>query len=290
MKSMTGFGRCEMTEEGVVVALQVSSVNRKNLEVACSLPKSLQHLDRVVQERVRGVAARGRFQFSIEINRDDAASGGLPSDSQIDAAIVRLKQIAERHGSEFVVDSQLLVALSRLLEGEGVDMPEGVVERLLLGAVEKALDQLVAMRAREGAALKADLSVRSDRLAMIVSRVKELAPGMVSQYRESLLVRLGQAGLEFDLEDERVLKEIALFADRCDISEEVTRLESHFSQLSGLLEKGEPVGRPLEFLLQEISREINTTGSKASLIEISKCVMEMKNEMERIREQVANVE
>lgn len=290
MKSMTGFGRCEKAEDGVVVALQVSSVNRKNLEVVCSLPKNLQRLERTIQEKVRAVAGRGRFQFSIEIKQESAATGGLPGDAQIDAAIARLKGVADRHDSEFVVDSQLLVALSRLLEGEAADIPEELVEKLLLEAVDESLSQLVAMREREGKALKADLNSRRENLATLVSKVKELAPGMVSKHRENLFARLEQAGLELNVEDERVLKEVALFADRCDVSEEVTRLESHFSQLSELLEKDEPVGRPLEFLLQEVGREINTTGSKASLIEISKLVMEMKNEMERIREQVANVE
>lgn len=290
MKSMTGFGRCEMAESGVVVGLQVSSVNRKNLEVVCSLPKDLQQLERKVQERVRNAVARGRLQFSIDVRSDAVASGGLPTDEQLDAAMSRLKSIATRHGAPFVVDAHLIVQLARLIEGEAAELPEETVERLLLSAVDAAVAELVAMREQEGAALKVDLSSRCERLSQLVAEVKHQAPDMVSKHRENLLARLEQAGLELDVSDERVLREIALFSDRCDISEEITRLESHLDQFSQLLNKDEPVGRPLEFLLQEVGREINTCGSKASSIEVSKLVLEMKNELERVREQVANVE
>lgn len=287
---MTGFGRCEVAEGGVVVSLRVSSVNRKNLEVVCSLPKELQQLERQVQERVRLVADRGRFQFSLDVRQDGAVSGGLPSDEQMDAALSRLKSIADRHGANFQVDADLLVQVSRLLEREAEALPEKTAEKLLFQAVDTALAELVAMREAEGAALKVDLETRLLSIASLVSQVKEKAPGMVSKYRENLLARLEQGGLELDVNDDRVLREIALFADRCDISEEITRLASHLEQFAQLIAKDEAVGRPLEFLLQEVGREINTSGSKASSIEVSRLVLEMKNELERIREQVANVE
>lgn len=287
---MTGFGRCEVAEDGVVVSLRVSSVNRKNLEVVCSLPKELQQLDRQVQERVRKIAARGRFQFSLEVRQDGAATGGLPSDEQMDAAIDRLKSIAARHKADFKVDADLLVQVSRLLEREAEELPEKTAEKLLFQAVDTALGELVEMREKEGSALKVDLETRRQNLVTLVSQVKEQAPGMVSKYRENLLARLEQGGLELDVNDDRVLREIALFADRCDISEEITRLDSHFEQFAELIEKDEAIGRPLEFLLQEVGREINTSGSKASSIEVSRLVLDMKNELERIREQVANVE
>lgn len=290
MKSMTGFGRCEIARNGVAVSLRVSSVNRKNLEVICSLPKELQQLERQVQERVRKIAARGRFQFSLDVKQDGAATAGLPSDAQIDSALERLKGIADRHAAPFVVDADLLVQIARLLEGEEAGLPEKEAEALLFEAVETALAELIAMREKEGAALYEDLKTRGQTIAGLVGQLKELAPGMVDRYRENLYARLEQGGLELDVNDERVLREIALFADRCDISEEITRLESHLEQYSALIDKEEPVGRPLEFLLQEVGREINTSGSKASSIEVSRTVLEMKNELERIREQVANVE
>ncbi len=290
MKSMTGFGRCELAEEGVAISLQVSSVNRKNLEVICSLPKDLQRLERPLQDQVRAVASRGRFQFSIDLRLDGAANAALPSDQQIDDALVRLRSVARRHGAEIVVDGPLLVQLAGLIEGDLPEIPDEVAERLLAKACETALQELVAMRAREGAVLKIDLSARIENLNTLVGKIEQLAPSMVGKHRENLLARLEQAGLELDTSDERVLREIALYADRCDISEEITRLQSHFEQFGQLIEKDEAVGRPLEFLLQEVGREINTCGSKSSSIEVSRLVMEIKNELERLREQVANVE
>jgi len=290
MKSMTGFGRAERSSNGVAVALQVSSVNRKTLEVVCSLPKEFQQLERAVVERTRSRAGRGRFQYSVEIRDERSEATGLPSDEQIDAALDRVKNVVERAGGDYSVDAQTVVDLARLLDGETASLPEEIVEELLLDCVDAALNELVAMRDQEGDALQSDLSSRCTEMSNTLNSIKAIAPEMVAKYRENLHARLEQSGLDLDLDDERVLKEIALFADRSDLSEEITRLESHFAQFADLLEKTEPVGRSIEFLVQEIAREINTTGSKSCSIEISKHVLAMKNELERIREQVANVE
>ena len=290
MRSMTGFGRSERSSEGVAVALQVSSVNRKTLEVVCSLPKEFQQMERMVVERTRARAGRGRFQYSLEIRDERSEAAGLPSDDQIDAALERVKRVVERAGGDYSVDASAVIGLAQLLENETAALPEKVVESLLGECVEAALDDLIVMRDQEGLALKTDLSNRCREMSNTLESIKAIAPEMVAKYRENLHARLEQTGLELDLEDERILKEIALFADRSDLSEEITRLESHFVQFAELLEKTEPVGRSIEFLVQEIAREINTTGSKSCSIEISKHVLSMKNELERIREQVANVE
>jgi len=290
MRSMTGFGRAERGAEGIAVSLQVSSVNRKNLEVFCTLPKEFQRLERRVVEAVRQRAARGRFQFSVEIRNEGVEGSGLPDDDQMDAALSRLHEFAARHEAPLKIDGHLLVSLASLLDADAAHLPEELVDELLFQALDTAMSDLVAMREKEGVALLADLRERAKRMQDLVTQVRELAPQMVDKHRENLLARLEQAGLEIDIDDERVLKEIALFADRCDITEELTRLASHFEQFQELLGREEPVGRPLEFLAQEIGREINTAGSKTCVIEISRLVMEMKSEMERIREQVANVE
>ncbi len=287
---MTGFGRAERSARGVSVTLQVSSVNRKNLEVVCSLPKEFQQLERTVVERSRSRAGRGRFQYSVDIRDERSEAAGLPSDSQIESALKRIKAVVERNGGEYSIDANSIIALANLLEGETESLLEDVVESLLMECVDTAMSALIAMREQEGVALKADLKNRRETMAAALQSIKAIAPEMVGKYRETLHSRLEQAGLDLNVDDERVLKEIALFADRSDLSEEITRLESHFDQFADLLEKDEPVGRSLEFLLQEIAREINTTGSKSCSIEISKRTLAMKNELERIREQVANVE
>ena len=290
MKSMTGFGRSELSEEGVTVSVQISSVNRKSLDIMCILPKEFQQLERQVVEKTRNRIGRGRIQFSIEIKDERNESAGLPSDVQIDAGIERLKRITERHGGSIEITPQVVVDLARLLESEASALPVEVVERLLMKCADAALEELVSMREYEGAALREDLETRCIVMKNALNAVGKLAPEMVKKHRENLLGRLEQAGLEIDVEDERVLREIALFADRCDVSEEITRLDSHLGQFSDLLDKDEPVGRSIEFLIQEIAREINTIGSKSSSIDVSKSALSLKNELERIREQVANVE
>jgi len=290
MRSMTGFGRSERSESGVSVAVQVSSVNRKNLDIICVLPKEFQHLERKVTDRARERVGRGRLQFSVEIRDERNELGGLPSDAQIDAGVARLKRLAERYGGSGEIDARTIVNLAGLLEAEASVLPGEMVEKLLLDCSKSALEDLLGMREREGEALRGDLKSRCRKMADTVEAVRKFAPEMVAKHRENLYSRLEQAGLELDVSDERVLKEIALFADRSDVSEELTRLKSHLEQFSGSLEKDEPVGRSLEFIIQEIAREINTIGSKSCSIDISKCSLEMKNELERIREQVANVE
>jgi uncharacterized protein (TIGR00255 family) len=146
------------------------------------------------------------------------------------------------------------------------------------------------MRAREGEALLVDFIRRAETLHRLVEGIASRAPQVPANYREQLLKRLREAGLELDLNDERVLREIALFADRCDVTEEITRLRSHLEQFSALLKSEGEIGRKAEFLLQEIGREVNTIGSKANDVTIARAVIELKNELERVREQMANVE
>jgi len=287
---MTGFGRAERSADGVTVALQISSVNRKNLEIVCSLPKELQFLERKVTDVARNRVSRGRLQFSVEIRNEEGGVAGLPSDESLAAAVGYLKRNAEKHSVLFELNTQALVDLASMIEAEAGSLPEETVEALLLETTSEAMNQLIAMREQEGTALKSDLSERVVRLKKLVGELGIVAPDMVAKHRENLLVRLEQANLELAADDERVLKEISIFADRCDISEELTRLDSHFEQFGQMLEKEGAIGRSIEFLVQEIGREINTSGSKSCSIEASKLVLGMKNELERIREQIANVE
>ena len=290
MKSMTGFGRSELIEEGVTVYVQISSINRKSLDIMCILPKEFQQLERQVVKKTRNRIGRGRIQFSIEIKDERNELAGLPSDDQIDAGIERLKRITERHDGSIEITPQVVVDLARLQESEANVLPVGVDEQLLMKCADAALDELISMRENEGAALREDIGNRCIVMRNTLNEMEKLAPEMVKKHRENLLGRLEQAGLEIDVEDERVLREMALFADRCDVSEEITRLYSHLGQFSDLLDKADPVGRSMEFLIQEIAREINTIGSKSSSINVSKSALSLKNELERIREQVANVE
>jgi len=290
MRSMTGYGRGAATRDGWEVTVQLSSVNRKALEVAVSLPREWQAFEPEIAGLVREKAARGRVQVAIDV-RGAAGTGGLTwDDTAVAATLERLALLAARHKVAFTPTPELLLQLAQANRVESATLSPEDALALIREAIEPALREFGTMRAREGTALAADLAARVETLAAAVETIAKRSPLVVQAYRENLLQRLRTAGLELDVGDERVLREIALFADRIDISEELTRLRSHLAQFTQLAGESDPVGRKAEFILQEIGREINTVGSKANDIEVARAVIEFKNELERIREQIQNVE
>jgi len=290
MKSMTGYGRAIGSVEALQVAVEVSSVNRKNLDVAVSLPREWQRLDPEVGEIVRGEVQRGRVNVSIAAESPSAGEGALFDESVVAAGLRELEAISAKVGLSFQPDTRLLFEIATAARNKSALPDAEKVAASIVEILKEALREMIAMRSREGGVLRTDLAARRDQLMAWLGEIRSASAGVVADYRETLIKRLRQTGLEFTLEDERVLKEIAIFADRCDITEELTRLESHFSQFSEFLTTNEPIGRKMEFLLQEIGREFNTIGSKANDSAISRLVIDCKNEIERIREQVQNVE
>jgi uncharacterized protein (TIGR00255 family) len=190
----------------------------------------------------------------------------------------------------FNPSADLLFQIANASRTDSVGIDPGKALELMLTGLAEALGEFARMRAQEGAALASDIVERTKILARHVDTIAGRTEGTVQNYRESLLARLRQGGLELDLNDERVLREIALFAERIDVAEEITRLKSHLVQMAEMTTATEPVGRKAEFLLQEIGREIHTIGSKANDLEIARVVIDFKNELERIREQIQNVE
>jgi uncharacterized protein (TIGR00255 family) len=243
-----------------------------------------------IAERVRQGAARGRITVTVKTEQPGDA-GGLTIDSDYVAkAIEALRRVAKEQGVAFEPTSEIIWNIAVTQRGRTTLPDIETAGPVVLGAFDEAFAAFVKMRAVEGAALKEDLTARIDALATLVGEIGAKSPAVVPAYRELLLTRLRGAGLELELSDERVLKEVALFADRCDVSEELTRLASHLAQLRALLGENAAVGRKAEFLMQEVGRELNTIGSKANDIGIARLVIEGKNESERIREQIANVE
>lgn len=290
MRSMTGYGRGAAAREGWEVTVQLSSVNRKTLEVAVSLPREWQSFEPEITALVRERAARGRVQVTIDV-RGGTRDGGLEwDDAAVERTLERLALLAARHEVAFTPTPELLLQLAQANRTDSATLDPDAALALIREALEPALRDFASMRAREGEALARDLAGRADTLAAAVETIARRSPQVVQNYRENLLQRLRNAGLELDLSDERVLREIALFADRIDVSEELTRLRSHLAQFAQLAAETEPVGRKAEFILQEIGREINTVGSKANDIEIARAVIAFKNELERVREQIQNVE
>lgn len=287
---MTGYGRATAAIGSFTLTVQVSSVNRKTLDLAISLPDEWEELESAVAEQVRKAASRGRVSVLVELTGAKGASEVVWDEAEVNAAIDRLAALAAKRGMAFAPTPELLWSVANS-QRKSAELPTIEDAReILVEAVADALRGFVAMRAQEGEALLVDFLARLRTLRAHVDAIAARAPLVAPGYRELLLQRLRQAGLELDVSDERVLREIALFADRCDITEELTRLRSHFEQFTALLKSDGEIGRKAEFILQEIGREVNTIGSKANDLTISKAVIELKNELERVREQIANVE
>ena len=290
MKSMTGYGRATSAIESFSLTVQVSSVNRKTLDLTIGLPEEWESMEPAIGELVRKFATRGKVHVDIEVTGDKSALELTWDEAAASAALERLRNFAATQGVDFAPTPELLWQVANSQRRASSFPSADIAQAEVLETVTTALRSFSAMRAREGESLLVDFIQRCTLLQRHVESVVARAPHVPVNYREQLMKRLRDAGLTLDLNDERVLREIALFADRCDVSEEITRLRSHLEQFSALLKFEGEIGRKAEFLLQEIGREVNTIGSKANDVTIARAVIELKNELERVREQMANVE
>jgi len=293
MKSMTGYGRGECAQDGFKVTVELSSVNRKQSEISVALPRELEVLEAQIRDVVNRSIARGRLTARVSLH---SAEGRISSQVRLNAPLAKAYV---RELNRLAKDLKLAgpVSLDLIARAPGVlqtDEDQADAEDFW-PAVEKALRQalvtLLKMREREGTHLARDLAARIGVMRKSSAQIQKLAPEVQQRYREQLIQRLKSAGLEAPgADDERLLKEIVYFADRSDISEELTRLQSHFQQFDDCLDAKEPVGRTLDFLAQEMNREVNTIGSKANDSLISRAVVTLKAELEKFREQAQNVE
>ena len=291
MKSMTGFGRGEASNKDYQVSVDISSVNRKQLDIRFSTPKEALFLEAVVRSTVPEYAARGTINIQMKIN---FSSGSLNSvkfnDELIKEYLKHVKQLQKDTGLNEDVSVSDILALPGAVEPTEAQISVDGLTEVAKKSLINALENLVKARTEEGSHLKEDLIARKDVLLGYVSELKEKSVKTVEQFREKLLSRINDAGLSMDLDPERIHQEVVIYADRTDITEELVRLEGHLIQFGKLIEKNEPVGRELDFLMQELNREINTTASKSSDSEIAKLAVAVKAELERCREQIQNVE
>ncbi len=290
---MTGYGRGECAQAGFKVTVEANSVNRKQSEISVNLPASLEPLEARVRDEANRFIARGRLSLRVVLH---AGEGRAPLGMLVNEPLARgYAEEFARLGARLKLSGP--VTLETVLRAPGVlqDPSEAVDAETFGPAVEKALraalTALVKMRQTEGTHLAKDLRARIATSRKAVAAVAKLSPKATERYREQLRERIKSIGLETpDINDERLVKEVVYFAERSDISEELTRLESHFLQFDESLATTEPVGRTLDFLVQEMNREVNTIGSKANDAAISRHVITLKSELEKLREQVQNVE
>lgn len=290
---MTGYGRGEAAREGARFTVELSAVNRKQAEIAVSLPRDLDVLEPQVRAAVQAQVSRGRVNVRVTRRMDDdrAAAQVRVNRALAEAYAKELSRLAHDLGFEGGVSLDHLVRAPGVFAADEAEGDAAAVWPVIEEALRPALAALVAMREQEGAHLAADLAARIAELRRAAAAVRARAPQVMEQYRARLVERLAAAGVALTPEDqERVFKELVLFADRSDITEELTRLESHFAQFEATLKSSEAAGRTLDFLAQEMNREINTVGSKANDLEITRAVVELKTGLEKVREQVQNLE
>lgn len=290
---MTGFGRGTHTTEGWLASVEAASINRKQAEIVANLPRSLQSLESRVRKAITPHISRGRVQISVRLERPEGSESGQ---IRINPALARsfesafsdLSLIVGRPLQPAAADFVRQPGILEIGESEPTDLEEAW--EAIAPALDQAIAKLNSMRATEGQHLQEDFLTRLGKLLALTQIISDHAPSRPERQREMLLKRLSDMGIPLDTEDERLAKEVALFADRCDVSEELTRLHSHFEKFHEYIHADEPAGRPLDFLCQELFREFNTVGSKANDALIAQTVVEAKTELEKLREQIQNIE
>ena len=288
---MTGYGRGESVHDGLKFSAELNSVNRKQSDVVVTLPRELTELEMRVREVVNAEVSRGRLNVVIAWQRSGSAVQKPMLDTELARIYFRsLLELQKELGASGEVSIETVLRVPGV-----VRLPEEqlVVEEIwphVEAALKGALGDLIRMREREGKHLAKDLIKRLKVVRGSLRKIRQLQPGIAKRYRQALHDRIERAGLEISLDDERLVKEVIFFAEKSDVSEELTRLESHFAQFAHHLRKKEPVGRTLEFMSQEIAREFNTLSAKANDAALTQLVVTCKSEMEKIREQIQNIE
>ncbi len=291
MRSMTGYGRGQSVSQGSKISVELNSVNRKQSDVVVSLPRELNELEPRVRDVINSSVTRGRLTVVISHHPGGATAQSPSLDHELARVYFQsMLALQQELGASGVVSIETVLRAPGVLRTPEERLEPEELWPQIEGALKEGLRDLVKMREIEGKHLAKDLIKRLKMMRESVRRIRALQPGVIKRYRQQLRERIERAGLDLPLEDERLVKEVIFFAEKSDITEELTRLESHFAQFAHHLRRNEPVGRTLEFMSQEIAREFNTLGAKANDVEISQLVVTCKAELEKVREQLSNIE
>lgn len=294
--SMTGFGEASAGANGIGFSMELRSLNNKFFKLSCRLPEEITGLEAELEQALRKRVARGSFVLSMKLRIDDERAASGVNENVLLSYMDHLETVRSKvHDQSVHIDLTQLLALPGVLR-PAVDGEKTVEEArpIVMGLLSEALDKLKQMRIAEGVSLAEDLSKQLEVILGRLSVIGERAPLVIDEYHDKLNKRVSEllAKAELKVSEPDLLREVAIFADRADISEEITRLSGHVDQFREVLaaKADEPAGRTLDFLAQEMLRESNTIGSKCNDAQISRCVVELKSAIDRIKEQVQNVE
>ncbi len=291
IKSMTGYGRAVENLLGREFTVEVRAVNNRYLDCTVKLPRSMIFAEEAVKNLVKSMVARGKVDVFISVgsSTEDAVQVSL-NRPVLQGYLDAMKAMAEEYGVREDISVSLLSRMPEVFQMEKPKEDEDALKAALLSVAEKAIAAFNAMREKEGAAMAEDLRNRSRTIASLVSQVEAESPKTVADYRAKLEAKMAEVLANTSIDEGRILQEAAIFADKVAVDEETVRLRSHLNQLEEMLASGESIGRKLDFLLQEMNREANTIGSKCADLRLARVVVDIKAELEKIREQTQNIE
>lgn len=291
VKSMTGFGRATGSAEGLSITVELKSVNHRYFEWSSRIPRSFAFLEEKLKSYCQSRISRGKIEFYLTAEAD----GVSPKSVDIDRAFAKsyidaLKTLSEEFGLKNDISVSSVARNNDIFVLTKTEINEEELTAAVLEITRQAVDKFIEMRECEGEKLKNDLVLRTDTIKRAVEFIEKRSPETVELYRQRLEQKIRELLETADIDEQRIITETAIFADKVAVAEETVRLSSHINQLLSMLESNEPIGRKLDFLVQEMNRETNTIGSKAQDIEIARTVVDVKAEIEKIREQVQNIE
>lgn len=291
LKSMTGYGRSSDCIDGFEISFEIRSVNNRYLDTNIRLPRIYGYLEEKIKKAIQKKAARGKVDAFLTVERPAGDTAEIVLDEALVSQYVNaLHKIAANHGLRDDISVSSVARFSDIFAKKVKEDDADAVWSAVEPVVEKALDAFLAMREKEGENLFRDLDARLDKMEQILEQIKGHSAQALTEYREKLEERLKEYLADTQIDESRLLTEVGIIADKIDTGEEITRLASHIDQFRKLIRQDTPSGRTMDFLTQELNREVNTIGSKCSQLAVTSLVIDAKNEIERIREQIQNIE
>lgn len=291
IKSMTGFGRSTYENEGREYIIEIKSVNNRFTDINIKMPRNLNYLEEKIRKQILSNISRGKVEVSIQLNNNSDLGKKINLNTDIAKKYVEeLKKLSEETN---IIDNINIMDVARFPDVLNIridEEAEEVIEKELFTALDSAIDSFLDMRQKEGSKIKVDLENRIEVIKQKIEQISLISAGLVDEYVVKLETRIKEL-LKTDVVDQtRLAQEVVIYSDKCSVEEEITRLKSHISQFLNLLNENIAIGKKLDFLIQEMNRETNTIGSKANNLEITNFVVDIKTELENIREQIQNIE
>lgn len=291
IRSMTGYGRGENIKDNRKFTVEIKSVNHRYNDITIKLPRSMNYIEDIVRKRLMQQISRGKTDAYIffETNSQDDIKICL-NEILADEYVLQFTKLKQKYKLKDDLSLSLLTTIPDLFTIDKEFVNKDIIIQTLMPALDNALDEFIKLREREGEALKKDILLKLENISNLVDNIKIRSPIMVLEFRDKLKAKVSELLDNSEIDENRILTEVTIFSERCSVDEEVTRLSSHINQVKVILDEKEAIGRKLDFIVQEMNREANTIASKSNDTEITQLTIELKSEIEKIREQVQNIE